>query len=516
MSNSSAEVSNISPRTQLINNVVAKHPHISISKAGGIQPVGAGSPTLKRKRSSSTSSPDIRRKILERTVETKFSSSVMIQEHMKRNVLTNPRDIISISPDGSVCSLEEINDECFEEEERSIIDLVDISVLDLVDESIELAEASSANKIDSSPKDVQNSPKKEVKIQKQALSSLASAKPASLTNSPKESPRNELKDPSKQVQWVEVKRKRSRRKTRIYFIEAKSEDEGFKAVHKSGEKLFIPSCVNGRKPFSIVPGIDYSLEVDAEEVGEALAENDDKELKLIQNENYLLDSFCCDTGYLSDEELNETPNPNRIISRVKQQRRANNIKDKRKFETLNDPQILGPFWWTGKGGCKKEIKKWQPMMLADSPISTGFSTSNFDDELNEKVSGDEQDKDLVSKQQRIEQPPATLKSLTSSLTASLSTASTEDVAVDHNEKYSIKYLVKFLVEKNMRSVQRPEYTPVECSTPMSTSTKKSNVKVMQEHLKYQVLLRDPSLNRDFVDKYVAKYYNKFKYCDVTK
>merc|ERR1719500_2354499 len=98
---------------------------------------------------------------------------------MKRNVLTNPRDIISISPDGSVCSLEEINDECFEEEERSIIELVDISVLDLVDESIELAEASSAKKIDSSPKDVQNSPKKEVRIRKQALSSLASAKPAS-------------------------------------------------------------------------------------------------------------------------------------------------------------------------------------------------------------------------------------------------------------------------------------------------------------------------------------------------
>ena len=482
MSNSSSEVSNISPRTQLINNVVAKHPHISISKASGIQPVGAGSPTLKRKRSSSTSSPDIRRKILERTVETKFSSSVMIQEHMKRNVLTNPSDIISISPDGSVCSLEEINDECFEEEERSIIDLVDISVLDLVDESIELAEASSANKIDLSPKDVQNSPKKKVKIQKQALSSLASAKPASLTNIPKESPRNELKDPNKQVQWVEVKRKRSRRKTKIYFIEAKSEDEGFKAVYKSGEKLFIPSCVNGRKPFSIVPGIDYSLECDAEEVGEALAENDDKELKLIQNENYLLDSFCCDTGYLSDEELNETPNPNRIISRVKQQRRANNIKDKRKFETLNDPQILGPFWWTGKGGCKKEIKKWQPMMLADSPISTGFSTSNFDDELSVKVSGDEQDKDFVSKQQRIEQPPATVKSLTSSLAASPSTASTEDVAVDHNEKYRIKYFVKFLVEKTMRSVQRPEYTPVECSTPMSTPTKKSNVKVMQVSL----------------------------------
>ena len=38
----------------------------------------------------------------------------------------------------------------------------------------------------------------------------------------------------------------------------------------------------------------------------------------------------------------------------------------------------------------------------------------------------------------------------------------------------------------------------------------------QEHLKYQVLLHDPSLNRDFVDKYVAKYYNKFKYCDVMK
>ena len=122
------------------------------------------------------------------------------------------------------------------------------------------------------------------------------------------------------------------------------------------------------------------------------------------------------------------------------------------------------------------------MVLSDSPISTGFLTSNCDDELNAKDSGDEQDKDMLSKPQRIEQPPAILESLTSSLTASLSTASTEDVAVDHNEKYSIKYLVKFLVEKTMRSVPRPEYTPVECSTPMSTPTKKSNVKVMQVRL----------------------------------
>ena len=460
----------MSPRTQLIHDVVAKHPHISISKSCGILPVvGPGSPTLKRKRSSSTSSPDIRRKVLERTVEAKFTSSVMIQEHL----------IMDHILDRSSCSLEEINvsDECFEEEERSIIDLVDNSVLDLVDESIERAEASSAKETDSSPKTVKNSPKKDVDSRKQTSSSLGSAIPETLTKSPKE-----MKDLSKQDQRVEATRKRSKRKTRIYFIEAKSEDDGFKAVYKAGEKLVIPLCVNGRKPFSIVPGIDYSLEVDAEEVGEALAENDDKELKLIQNENYLLDSFCCDTGYLSDEELNETPNPNRIVSRVKQQRRANNIKDKRKFETLSDPQILGPFWWTGKGGCKKEIKKWQPMVFSDSPISTGFTTSNFDDELNVKDSGGEPDKDLFSKPQRIEQPHDTLKSLTSSLTSALSTASTEDVAVDHNEKYSVKYFVKYLVEKTMRSDPRPEYTPVESSTPMSTPSKKSNLKVTQVSL----------------------------------
>ena len=206
MSNPPAELSNMSPRSQLMNEVVAKHPHISISKAGYVQSGGTGSPPLKRKRSSSTSSPDIRRKVLERTVESKLSSSVMIQEHLKsqKNVIVSQSDIFSSSLD---CSLEENNEECFEEDEKSIIDLVDSSIIDLVDQSIEFVEGSLVQKTASSPsKDVQKSPKRFPSIQKQ---SLASPTPTNLivpTKSQKESPGNHVKDPSKEVQWVEVKR----------------------------------------------------------------------------------------------------------------------------------------------------------------------------------------------------------------------------------------------------------------------------------------------------------------------
>jgi len=503
-----AELSNVSPRTQLINEVVAKHPHISISKTGYVQPGGTGSPPLKRKRSSSTSSPDIRRKVLERTVESKLSSSVMIQEHLKshKNVSVSQPDISS-SLD---CSLEENIEECFEEAEKSIIDLVDNSIIDLVDQSIESVEGSLVQKTASSPsKDVSKSPKKSPSISQQNLASPAPTNLIAPTKSQKESPENNVKDPSKKVQWVEVKR--SKRYLRIYFIEAKSEDEGFKAVYKAGEKFPIPSCVNGRKPFSIVPGIDYNLEVDVEEVGEALAENDDKELKMIQNENYLLDSFCCDTGYLSDEELNETPNPNKIVSKVKQQRRANNIKDQRKFEKLTDPQILGPFWWTGKAGCKKELKKWQPMSFMDSPISTVFTASSDEELITQDYSVEDQDTDFISKPQRKEQPPSdSSEALSSMATLPTTTSAGFPVTVDHFEKYKIKYLVKFVVEKTMKDISRQEHVPFESSTPMP---KRPNVRETQEHLKSQVLNRDPLLNREFVDRYVAKYYNKFRYYD---
>ena len=478
-----AEMSNVSPRTQMMNDVVAKHPHISISRACYVQSGGPGSPPLKRKRSSSLSSPDIRRKVL----ESKLSSSVIIQEHLKshKKVFGGQKSIFSVSSSSNSldCSLEENNEECFEEDEKSVIELVDNSIIELVDQSIDLAEGSLVKETAPCPsKDVQKSPIKvqvpSPSIPKQVLASPASENLLTPTKSQKASPESHLKDPSprKEVQWVEVKR--SKRKLRIYFIEAKSEDEGFKAVYKAGEKFPIPSCVNGRKPFSIVPGIDYNLEVDVEEVGEALAENDDKELKLIQNENYLLDSFCCDTGYLSDEELNETPNPNKIVSKVKQQRRANNIKDKRKFEKLTDPQILGPFWWTGKAGCKKELKKWQPMLFVDTPISTGFTTSSPEDLNIEEYSGEEQDIDFISKPERKEPPPVDSSESSTSLAAPPAIASTgEAVTVDHFEKYNIKYLVKFVVEKIMKDVSRKdedEDVPIESSTPMP---KRPNVRI---------------------------------------
>ena len=467
MTSNLSDVFNVSPRTQIMQDIVAKLPNISIAKSDHYIQLGDGSPPLKRKRSSSASSPDIRRKVLERAVESKLSSSVLLQEHMKMKSKTTilarqqDEDIVSISSNLD-CSLDEIQNE-YVKEEISVIDLIDQSI-ELVEESVSKPTSPSLNKPNSDgtfPK----SPKKELSTYK-------------LTQSPTiESSKNLLKDSSKQIQWTEVRR--SKRKVRIYFIEANSEDEGFKAVYKAKEKFLIPSCVNGRKPFTAVPGIDYGLGVDLEEVGEALADkNDDKELKIIQNENYLLDSFCCDTGYLSDEELNETPSVNKIVSRVKQQRRANNIKDKRKFEKLNEPQVLGPFWWTGKEGCKKELKRWQPMVFSECPISSGFTIETLETHNVEEESS--RDPFFISKPKESDSTPLDGSELLVTRAKPTPASTESSVTVECNEKYSIKYLVKFIVEKTMRAVLRPEETsPIESSTPMSM---RANVIVTQVKL----------------------------------
>ena len=263
-----------------------------------------------------------------------------------------------------------------------------------------------------------------------------------------------------EVKMIEVKR--TGRKARIYNIEAANETEAFRAIHKAEDNLKVPTCINGRKPFAKVPGIDYCL-YDAEEGdGEVLEDrNDEEELKIIRNEKYLMDSFCCETGYLSDEELNETPSVNKVVSKVKQQRRANNIKEKRNFVNLGEPMILGPFWWTGKGGCKKELKKWQPFVLSSAgPINTSFTA---------QVPEEQSDCDLVLSVC----PPTSLQNEKS--VAPPNGPVIKDV--DYNEKYRTKYLVKFLIHRKMSERQSLHQEPMmTSSTPM---IKKPSVAVTQ-------------------------------------
>ena len=58
------------------------------------------------------------------------------------------------------------------------------------------------------------------------------------------------------------------------------------------------------------------LETDAEK----------REIHLANMENYALNSFVCDTGYLSEEEMVETPCVNRAVTRIKQKRKVKKVK----------------------------------------------------------------------------------------------------------------------------------------------------------------------------------------------
>ena len=168
MTSNLSDVFNVSPSTQIMQDIVAKLPNISIAKSDHYIQLGGGSPPLKRKRSSSASSPDIRRKVLERAVESKLSSSVLLQENMKMKskttILTRQQeeDIVSISSNLD-CSLDEIQNE-YVKEEISVIDLIDQSI-ELVEESVSKPTSPSLNKPNSDgafPK----SPKKELSTYK--------------------------------------------------------------------------------------------------------------------------------------------------------------------------------------------------------------------------------------------------------------------------------------------------------------------------------------------------------------
>ena len=471
---------NLTPRTKLVNDVVAKLPNINITvnkehKEGKADPA---SPQLKRKRKSPPSkspgsklihgsppskvshhggSPDIRRKILVKTVQEKLAKVPMMKELPRDSTI----DIVDTSVEDDSVSLEEHADKSIMvEADMSVAEIFGASSKDLDDNSgKEVSSSKPTAKVPAFDDDGDGSIKESSFQTSSSVSSSTPAKPHSTAA-------------TVQIKWKSVER--SKRKVRIYFIESHGDSEAFKVVHRAAENTTIPACINGKKPFTIIPGVDYGLEM--EEVGEALNnQNDEEELRIIRNEKYLLDSFCCDTGYLSDEELNETPSTNKVVSKVKQQRRAANIKEKRKFEKLTEPQGLGPFWWAGKSGCKKEMKKWQGMVFSDVPIKTGFTTATPDDnaaacesvEIDENIvqklaPSNEKDQDATNK---VNPNPV------------ITNPSERE---DYNSKYAIKYLVKFLAEKKMGSVVQGQgdgvSRPLESSTPM---IKKPCIKVTQ-------------------------------------
>ena len=469
---------NLSPRMLFLKEVSSKIPaSITIIK-DPLESVKAGhssshSPSLKRKRTTSNtssssidSSPDIRKRLLEKSVEQKLSS--VFRKAKEEAALNNTITLDETLEDNDSLSLEEENEEALVDNDLCNAGKEDgyCSILEILNQSIENVTRDGSKNGDHEEGITNKVKSKPVLISATSMSRMPIG--ASIVEEDdiiQESSGSNIDigsdNTKKELKLIEVKR--TRRKMRIYIIEAAHETEAFRAIHKAEDNLKVPVCINGRKPFTKVPGIDYGL-YDAEEGdGEVLEDrNDEEELKIIRNEKYLMDSFCCETGYLSDEELNETPSVNKVVSKVKQQRRANNIKEKKKFVNLGEPMILGPFWWTGKGGCKKELKKWQPFVLSSAgPIDTGFTAQVPEEQLDCEdlvlpvcPPAPSQDKEIVTL------PCGPIN---------------EDV--DYNEKYRTKYLVKFLVHRKMIESQSLLQEPMmTSSTPM---VKKPSVTVTQ-------------------------------------
>ena len=90
--------------------------------------------------------------------------------------------------------------------------------------------------------------------------------------------------------------KRNKRKTRFFIFGSKVKGEKDEVtMEKADSHQKVPSVINGRRPYIVVPGVEYDLEE-----GEGLVrdtEEDEIEIRLARNEKYEMDPFVCDTGY---------------------------------------------------------------------------------------------------------------------------------------------------------------------------------------------------------------------------
>jgi len=438
------------PPASPLQKIISRLPSsLSIKRVSLASPTSSPSPSHKRLRADSSilSSPDMRREVLVKKVKQKLSSSL---------VGTKMGGDSTLKLDDSVQIITDTNDnESLSLEER------DVKTSQLVGE---------VNQNKNKPND--------------------NIKPASEELIPNEAKQVQQPKASKskkiEIKWTEVKR--NKRKTRVFIFGSTVEGEKDEViVEKAENNQKVPRVINGRRPYIVVPGVEYDLEE-----GEGVVmdtEEDETEIRLARNEKYEMDSFVCDTGYLSDEEMTETPSADKVISKVKQQRRANNIQAKLKFEKMGEPEVLGCLWWSGKGGQKLKMKKWQAIVFTSTPIATSFTTPIP------------------------EEPCSPLPALPSLPPPSLPVrpSSASPTVTDYATKYHIKYLVKNLVHKTMTmSVGGPN----QCSTPMPGKQNLPQVPLSQSALVSKVveqgddILRD---NKELLDRYVVKYFNKYKY-----
>ena len=440
-----------------LQRIISRLPSpISIKRISSSIP--ASTPSNKRQKTSDgivLSSPDMRRDILVKQVRRKLSSGVKI------SLVSNNQDKDVLELDNSVEILTDTNDnDSLSLEERDAKNSKPTTTPVCYEDD-------DANKNNSKPIIINDSNPVEIK-------SNEFSRPPNVKS---------CKDKKVEIQWRSVKR--IRRKTRFFLFSSKIEGEKDEiALEKADGNQMVPRAINGRRPHVVVPGVDYDLGE-----GEGIimdTEEDEAEIRLARNEKYEMDSFVCDTGYLSEDELMETPTVDKVINKVKQQRRANNIKAKLKFEKIGEPEVLGCLWWSGRGGQKMKMKKWQAIVFTSTPIPTSFSMT---------VAGEEQSVPLPpSPEQSLPQPPPTS-------------------VVDLATKYHVKYLVKHLVHKAMVG-DGEGLNPNQCSTPMVG--RKSLYKSATSHsalLLYVTEQGDNIIrsNKDVLEKYVVKYFNKFKY-----
>ena len=126
--------------------------------------------------------------------------------------------------------------------------------------------------------------------------------------------------------------RRLKRKTKLFIFNDCVDGKAEIWTVSQEDSQRMPVVLGGRRPMMLVPGIDYGLE-EGEDV--MVCPEEEREVRLATVEQYNIDSFCLEAGYLSLAEMAETPPVDNVVRKVKQKRRANGVK-------VRDD--LGKFW----------------------------------------------------------------------------------------------------------------------------------------------------------------------------
>jgi len=140
-----------------------------------------------------------------------------------------------------------------------------------------------------------------------------------------------------------------------------------------------------------------------------------------------------------------------------------------------------------------KMKKWQAIVLTNSPIPTSFTTPVPEEQSSVPV---EQCSPML--------PPPPPVSATTSL-------SLLPQPTDYTTKYHVKYLVKHLVHQSM--LGQGAAGPNQCSTPMPGRQVCPQLPSTPSVLTTQVMEHGGDVlkeNRELLDRYVVKYFYKFK------